>query len=185
MSAETSASNVGGVIYAARRSRVHPKLAGDRHERILPYGDLVTEAEELARRCAAAMYERDEASKHLGIEISDVGPGRARARMRVTASMVNGHDIVHGGYVFLLADNAFAFACNTYGQVTVAAAAEVVFVAPAGLGDELVADAVERTRFGRSGIYDVTVRRGGDDAVIAEFRGHSRGRAEPLLNDAP
>ncbi|MCW2904861.1 MAG: phenylacetic acid degradation protein PaaD [Streptosporangiaceae bacterium] len=103
--------------------------------------------------------------------------------MRVTPAMVNGHDIVHGGYVFLLADNAFAFACNTYDQVTVAAAAEVVFVAPGRLGDELTADAVERTRYGRSGIYDVTVRRGGDDAVIAEFRGHSRGLAERLLRD--
>jgi acyl-CoA thioesterase len=149
---------------------------------ILPYGDHVTEAEELARRCAAAMYERDQASRHLGIEISDVAPGRARARMRVAPSMVNGHDIVHGGYVFLLADNAFAFACNTYGQVTVAAAAEVAFVAPARLGDELTADAVERTRFGRSGIYDVTVRRSGDDAIIAEFRGHSRSRPESLLD---
>jgi acyl-CoA thioesterase len=151
--------------------------------RVLSYGDLVTDEDELARRCAAAMYERDKASRHLGIEIGDVGPGRARARMRVTAEMVNGHDIVHGGYVFLLADNAFAFACNTYGQVTVAAAAEVVFVAPGRLGDELTAEAVERTRFGRSGIYDVTVRRSGDDAVIAEFRGHSRGLAEPLLRD--
>ncbi|WP_315987602.1 hydroxyphenylacetyl-CoA thioesterase PaaI [Actinomadura sp. HBU206391] len=145
----------------------------------------MTEAEELARRCAAAMYERDQASRHLGIEISDVAPGRARARMRVTSSMVNGHDLAHGGYVFLLADDAFAFACNTYDQVTVAASAEVVFVAPARLGDELVAEAVERTRYGRSGIYDVTVRRSGDDAVIAEFRGHSRGRAESLLDPPP
>ena len=143
----------------------------------------MTDAEELARRSAAAMYERDKASRHLGIEISDVGPGRARARMRVTESMVNGHDIVHGGYVFLLADDAFAFACNTYGEVTVAAAAEVVFVTSGRLGDELVADAVERRRFGRSGIYDVTVRRLGDDAVIAEFRGHSRSRGEPLSRD--
>ena len=139
------------------------------------------EADELARRCAETMYERDHASQHLGIEISDVASGRACARMRVTASMVNGHDIVHGGYVFLLADDAFAFACNTYNEVSVAAAAEVVFVAPARLGDELVASAVERTRFGRSGIYDVTVRRVADDAVIAEFRGHSRSQNTPLL----
>lgn len=138
--------------------------------------------DEVARRSAAVMYERDRASRHLGIEISEVRPGRARARMRVTAEMVNGHDIAHGGYVFLLADDAFAFACNTYGQVTVAAAAEVVFVTPARLGDELVAEAVERTRYGRSGIYDVTVRRAGDDAVIAEFRGHSRSQNERLLD---
>ncbi len=140
------------------------------------------DADEVARRCAAAMYERDRASQHLGIEVTDVRPGRARARMRVTAEMVNGHDIAHGGYVFLLADDAFAFACNTYGQVTVAAAAEVVFVTPARLGDELVAEAVERTRYGRSGIYDVTVRRAGDDSVIAEFRGHSRSQNERLLD---
>jgi acyl-CoA thioesterase len=142
----------------------------------------VIDADEVARRSAAVMYERDRASQHLGIEVTDVRPGRARARMRVTAEMVNGHDIAHGGYVFLLADSAFAFACNTYGQVTVAAAAEVVFVIPARLGDELVAEAVERTRFGRSGIYDVTVRRVGDDAVIAEFRGHSRSQSERLLD---
>jgi acyl-CoA thioesterase len=144
----------------------------------------MAEADEVARRCAAVMYERDRASQHLGIEVSEVGPGRAKARMRVTAEMVNGHDIAHGGYVFLLADDAFAFACNTYGQVTVAAAAEVVFVAPARLGDELVAEAVERTRFGRSGIYDVTVRRVADDAVVAEFRGHSRAQGEPLIADS-
>jgi acyl-CoA thioesterase len=141
----------------------------------------VTESDELARRCAAAMYERDRASQSLGIEIEDVAPGRAVARMRVTAQMVNGHDIAHGGYVFLLADDAFAFACNTYGQVAVAAAAEVVFVRPARLGDELVAEAVERTRYGRSGIYDVTVRRVEDGAVIAEFRGHSRSQDGRVL----
>lgn len=146
------------------------------------YGGGVTDADEVARRCAAAMYERDRASRHLGIEISEVAPGQARARMRVTAQMVNGHDIAHGGYVFLLADDAFAFACNTYDRVTVAAAAEVVFVTPARLGDELVADAIERTRFGRSGIYDVTVRRAADDAIVAEFRGHSRGQPEPILD---
>ena len=147
------------------------------------YGGRVTndQMDGLARRSAAAMYDRDLASQHLGIEISDVAPGRARARMRVTETMVNGHDIAHGGYVFLLADDAFAFACNTYGEVTVAAAAEVVFVTPAHLGDELVADAVERTRYGRSGIYDVTVRRASDDAVIAEFRGHSRSQNVPIL----
>jgi acyl-CoA thioesterase len=128
------------------------------------------------------MLAADRASTALGIEVTDHGPGWARAQMKIRADMVNGHDIAHGGYVFLLADDAFAFACNTYDQVTVAASAEVVFVAPARLGDELIAEAVERTRYGRSGIYDVTVRRSGDDAVIAEFRGHSRGRAEALLD---
>lgn len=141
---------------------------------------MTTDEDEVARRCGEAMYARDKASQHLGIEIVDVAPGRASARMAITELMVNGHDIAHGGYVFLLADTAFAFACNTYNVVTVAAAAEVVFVAAARLGDELVADAVERVRFGRSGIYDVTVRRG-DSTVVAEFRGTSRSRREPLL----
>jgi acyl-CoA thioesterase len=139
--------------------------------------------EELARRCAAVMYERDRASQRLGIEIDDVAPGRASARMRITGEMVNGHDIAHGGYVFLLADDAFAFACNTYDQVTVAAAAEVVFVRPARLGDELVAEAAERTKYGRNGIYDVTVRRVADGAVIAEFRGHSHSRDRRVLGE--
>jgi acyl-CoA thioesterase len=92
----------------------------------------------------------------------------------VTPSMVNGHAIAHGGYVFLLADTAFAFACNTYGQVTVARSADITFVAPAQEGDELEATATERHRAGRNGIYDVTVRRRGSGEVVAEFRGHSR-----------
>lgn len=103
-----------------------------------------------------------------------VRPGYARVRLRVTAAMVNGHDLCHGGYVFLLADTAFAFACNTYDEVTVAAACDIVFVTSARRGDELVAEASERLRFGRSGLYDVTVRRKGDGAVVAEFRGRSR-----------
>ena len=86
--------------------------------------------------------------------------------------MINGHNICHGGYVFLLADTAFAFACNTHGPVTVAATCDITFLAPAHLGDELIAEATERHRAGRSGIYDVTVRRA--DTAIAEFRGHSR-----------
>jgi acyl-CoA thioesterase len=94
--------------------------------------------------------------------------------------MINGHELCHGGYVFLLADTAFAFACNTYDNVSVAAACDVVFVSPARLGDELVAEAAERLRFGRSGVYDVTVRRAGGD-VVAEFRGHSRSLDRPLL----
>ena len=127
----------------------------------------------LAQRAAAAMYEADLASRHLGIQIDQIAPGRATARMQVRDTMLNGHAICHGGYVFLLADTAFAFACNTYGPTTVAAACDVVFLGPAHLGDELIAEATERHRFGRSGIYDVTVRLP-DTPVIAEFRGHSR-----------
>jgi acyl-CoA thioesterase len=121
---------------------------------------------------AVEMFNDDRASRSLGMELVEVGDGRAVVRMRVTAEMVNGHAIAHGGYVFLLADTAFACACNSYGPVTVAASADITFVAPARAGDLLAAYAQERTRFGRSGIYDVSVRRG--DEVIAEFRGHSR-----------
>jgi acyl-CoA thioesterase len=121
---------------------------------------------------AVVMMASDQASHALGIELIDHGPGRATTRMTVRADMVNGHAIAHGGLVFMLADTAFACACNSHGPVTVAAAAEIVFVAPAALGDVLTAEALERTTFGRAGIYDVTVRR--DDAVIAEFRGRSQ-----------
>ena len=119
-----------------------------------------------------AMMARDEASRRLGIELTDLGEGRAVTRMTVREDMVNGHAIVHGGLVFTLADTAFACACNSFGPATVAASAEIVFVAPARAGDVLVAEATLRTRFGRAGIYDVTVRRDGGD-VIAEFRGRS------------
>ncbi|MEU6170558.1 hydroxyphenylacetyl-CoA thioesterase PaaI [Streptantibioticus parmotrematis] len=121
---------------------------------------------------ARAMFDADEASRGLGIELLTVADGEATLRMTIGPAMVNGHGIAHGGYLFLFADTAFACACNSHGPVTVAAAADIDFVAPARLGDELLAAARERTRFGRSGIYDVSVTRG--DEVIAEFRGRSR-----------
>lgn len=121
---------------------------------------------------AHTMFDADAASRKLGIELVEAHNGRAVARMRVTESMINGHDIAHGGYVFLLADTTFACACNSFGPVTVASGAEITFVASARLGDLLVATAQQRTGYGRNGIYDVTVRR--DDTVIAEFRGRSR-----------
>lgn len=136
--------------------------------------------QELARRCAEAMWSRDRASAALGIEISDIGPGRALASMTVRADQVNGHGIAHGGYVFTLADTAFAFACNTHGQVTVAAGADIVFVAPARVGERLVATAKERSRSGRNGVCDVTVCRE-DGVLVAEFRGRSRQTAESIL----
>ncbi|MDT0463677.1 hydroxyphenylacetyl-CoA thioesterase PaaI [Streptomyces gibsoniae] len=121
---------------------------------------------------AEAMFAEDKASRRLGMELVEHGVGVAVLRMTVTEDMVNGHGIAHGGYLFLLADTAFACACNSHGPVTVAAAADIDFVAPAREGDVLVATARERTRYGRSGIYDVSVLRG--DEVIAEFRGRSR-----------
>lgn len=117
------------------------------------------------------MMAADRASAALGIEVLEYGPGWARARMLVRPDMVNGHDLAHGGLVFALADTAFACACNGWGPATVAAGADISFVRPAHGGDVLEADARIRTRSGRTGIYDVTVRRG--DEVIAEFRGRS------------
>ncbi|MBP2320222.1 acyl-CoA thioesterase [Kibdelosporangium banguiense] len=126
----------------------------------------------MSHNAAYHMFEADAASRALGIELIEAADGRAVTRMRVTAEMVNGHDIAHGGYVFLLADTTFALACNSHGPVTVAAGADITFVTSARAGDVLTAHAVEKTRFGRSGIYDVTVYR--EDEVIAEFRGRSR-----------
>ncbi|HEX6497883.1 MAG TPA: hydroxyphenylacetyl-CoA thioesterase PaaI [Micromonosporaceae bacterium] len=124
------------------------------------------------RTAAHDMFDADLASRALGMELVSAGDGDAVVTMRVTSAMVNGHGIAHGGYVFLLADTAFACACNSHGPVTVAAGAEITFVRPAREGDLLVARAEERTRYGRSGIYDVTVTCG--DEVVAEFRGKSR-----------
>lgn len=125
------------------------------------------------RNAAYDMFDADVASRGLGIELVDAAEGTAVARMRVTGAMVNGHAIAHGGFVFLLADTAFALACNSHGPVTVAAGGEITFVRPAREGDLLTAHATERTRYGRSGIYDVTVTRDGGE-VVAEFRGRSR-----------
>src|SRR4030095_14011053 len=110
----------------------------------------------LAKRCAETMYATDRASQHLGMTIEEVAPGRATLRMPVTDIMINGHHICHGGYVVLLADSAFAFACNTYNQRTVAQGLDVTFLRAVRLGDMLVAVATERARQGRTGIYDVT-----------------------------
>jgi acyl-CoA thioesterase len=128
-------------------------------------------AQEVALRSAAAMWADDRASQALGMEIVDVGPGRAVLRMTVREDMVNGHAIGHGGLTFTLADSAFAFACNSYDRRTVAAGAEITFLAPTRLGDVLTATAVERAREGRTGLYDVEVTAG--DRVVATFVGRS------------
>jgi acyl-CoA thioesterase len=137
----------------------------------------------LARRCAAAMWADDQASRRLGMQILDIAPGRSKLTMTVRGDMVNGHGSCHGGFLATLADSAFAFACNTYDEVTVAAGFDITFVAPALLGDELVAEAVERSRVGRSGLYDVTLTcsRAAELIVIAEFRGRSRSLGRPHL----
>ena len=130
-------------------------------------------ADELARACADAMWASDNASRHLGMKIVDIAPGRATITMTIAEFMTNGHGMCHGGYIFTLADSAFAFACNSYNQNAVAQHCSVTFIRPGKRGDVLTAAAVERSRSGRSGIYDITVT-GGDSKVIAEFRGHSR-----------
>jgi len=133
----------------------------------------------LAHKTAEAMWQGDAASKGLGMEIVDVGPGHATLAMTVLPDMVNGHSILHGGLAFTLADSAFAFACNAYNVVTVAAGCEITFTAPGKLGDRLTAEAREVFRRGRSGVYDIIVRNQ-DGAVIALFRGKSRSLGGPV-----
>lgn len=129
------------------------------------------------------MWSEDRASAGLGIECLEITHdgehGAATARMRVSEAMVNGHDICHGGFLFALADSAFALACNAGGAPTVAAACDICFVTAAHLGDVLLATAIERTTYGRNGITDVTVTRASDAAVVAEFRGRSRSIGPP------
>ena len=128
--------------------------------------------DDVARACAEAMWADDDAARGLGIELLEIKPGEATLAMTVRADMVNGHRIAHGGFIFTLADSAFAFACNSRNERAVAAHCQISFIRPARLGDRLVAVAREISRSGRSGIYDVRVT--ASDEVIAEFRGHSR-----------
>jgi acyl-CoA thioesterase len=128
--------------------------------------------EDVARACADAMWKDDDASRGLGMKIVEIKPGQATLTMTVEPHMVNGQRIAHGGFIFALADSAFAFACNSHNERAVAAQGNITFIRPAKLGDVLVATAREISRSGRSGIYDVRVTVG--DAAIAEFRGHSR-----------
>jgi acyl-CoA thioesterase len=147
---------------------------------------MTRDAVEIARLSAEAMWAEDKASQALGMEVLGVGPGHARLAMTVTESMVNGHGLCHGGFIFTLADSAFAFACNSHGQRAVAQHCAVTFLAPGRLGMRLIAEARERHRTDRSGIYDVTVRADGGEvgATIAEFRGHSRIVPGSLLDGA-
>jgi acyl-CoA thioesterase len=127
----------------------------------------------LARASAEAMWAQDGASRGLGMELVLVEPGHAILAMTVTDQMVNGHKLCHGGFIFTLADSAMAFAANSHNQKTVTYHCDITFVLAARLGERLEARAIERSRIGRSGIYDVTVTRE-PGQVIAEFRGLSR-----------
>lgn len=128
---------------------------------------------------AVNMWTEDEASRGLGMEALTIEQDHAVVRMPVREDMVNGHAICHGGFIFTLADSAFALACNSRGDLTVAAGGEITFTAPSQLGDVLVAEARVRTAYGRSGITDVTVQRESDGQVVAEFRGRSRSLGRP------
>ena len=140
------------------------------------------EAQRLAERAAEALFARDTAANLLGYHVLGVGPGSARVGMTVRADMCNGHHTCHGGLIFALADSAFAAACNSYNESNVAAAASIDFLAPAREGDELIADATEAWRSGRTGIYEIEVtnQRG---ELIALFRGRSHRIGGPVTTD--
>ena len=141
------------------------------------------DAQAVAEFCAAAMWADDHASRTLGMTIDRIAPGTAELSMTVTPAMTNGHGTAHGGYIFALADSAFAFACNSRGPRAVAAQCQVAYLRPGRPGDRLVATAVEVVREGRSSIYDVHVRCEG--AVVAEFRGHARQIGGSWLDGVP
>lgn len=126
-----------------------------------------------AERCAEIMLANDVASPGLGMAIAAISPGHAIMTMQVRADMLNGHGICHGGFIFTLADSAFAFACNSYNQNTVAQQNQITYLTPGKPGEVLTATAAEVSRTGRSGIYDVIVT-GADDRQVALFRGLSR-----------
>jgi acyl-CoA thioesterase len=127
----------------------------------------------LAEACADAMWADDTATQHLGMRIDRIAPGEAALSMDVQPFMLNGHGLAHGGYIFTLADSAFAFACNGYNQRTVGHQASITYMAPGRQGDRLTATARELHRGKRDGIYDVFVTNDRGEK-IAEFRGHSR-----------
>ncbi|MDK9724824.1 MAG: hydroxyphenylacetyl-CoA thioesterase PaaI [Sterolibacteriaceae bacterium MAG5] len=128
--------------------------------------------QEVAERCAAAMWPDDHAARGLGIELVSVAPGEATLRMKVRQDMVNGHGICHGGFIFAVADAAFAYACNTYNHRAVAGGVDINFVAPAHLGDILTAVGHGRQQGGRSGVYDIEVSNQ-EGKLVALFRGRS------------
>lgn len=136
----------------------------------------------IAERATRSLYDGDRASQALGMTVESCGPGRATVAMTVRSDMVNGHRICHGGLIFTLADSAFAFACNSHGDNTVAAGAAIEFLLPAREGDVLRAIATERWRAGRAGIYEIDVKNQRGETV-AMFRGRSHQIAGRLIDD--
>ena len=128
--------------------------------------------QQIAERCAEIMWPDDKAALGLGIELVRVAPGEAVALMMVRADMVNGHDTCHGGFIFALADTAFAYACNTFNVRTVASGVDINFIAPAHKGQTLTAHGHARHQGGRSGVYDIEVKNETDE-LVAVFRGRS------------
>lgn len=138
----------------------------------------------LAERVADVMFANDQASRALGMAIAKVAPGSAEMTMTVRNDMLNGHEICHGGFIFLLADSTFAFACNSYNRNTVAQGCSIEFLAPAHRGDLLHATGVERSRAGRTGVYDIEVRNQ-HAKVVALFRGKSYRIDGHIVDETP
>lgn len=143
------------------------------------------DAQTLAQNCAESMYERDQATRNLGMKITHVAPGKATVTMPITNIMIQGHGSCHGGYLFTLADSAFAFACNSYNKATVASGCSIEYMLGAREGDVLTANAVEQSRGNRTGVYDITLTNQ-NGHVVALFRGKSyqvRGEVIQSEND--
>jgi acyl-CoA thioesterase len=131
------------------------------------------DAHAVAAASAAAMWAHDVTCRALGVSVDEVGPGRAVLSMTIAAEMANFHGTCHGGYIFLLADSALSYACNSYNHRSVAHVCSITYLRPAQLGERLVARAEERARSGRTAIYDVSVH-ADSGALVAEFRGQAR-----------
>jgi acyl-CoA thioesterase len=138
----------------------------------MEHASMHSDAQALAELAGKTMYERDPASQALGMTLDAIRPGYARMRMRVRDDMLNGHGTCHGGYIFMLADSAFAFACNSHNFNTVGAGCTIDYLAPGRMGDVLVAEAVEQALAGKTGVYDVVVT-DQDGRKLALFRGKS------------
>ena len=145
--------------------------------------DVTKDAQALAELAGKTMYERDPASKGLGMTLDEIRPGYARMSMRVRANMLNGHASCHGGFIFTLADSAFAFACNSHNFNTVGAGCTIDYLAPGREGDVLTAEAQEQALAGKTGVYDVTVTNA-EGKTIALFRGKSHRVSGTVVNAA-